>query len=284
MVKDYLPDIYQNDRLEKTKISNSRISRCSLINCRMLSPREASLYTVELKDCLIDSSSLIECDIVDCSLTENIAESNRDTIHQQITKCFFASKEIYERDMLTMDKKGKVKPYKGNDYSKIVGVALGTVAQGSLVPVLIFGTVSTNVATNFNISHDMLYDSFFYNTPPSINKEKPRFSKKILKKAEDFLKETIGDKNFKLLKNKGYVKMKCGNYTYQFNRDGNIVRDRKSHMFETKTDTGRLKSNTLPMDDLLVTFYLWAKTSPKKLEEKWGCGTITIEDKTKEKV
>jgi hypothetical protein len=119
--------------------------------------------------------------------------------------------------------------------------------------------------------------------PSNPYQEKKPFSEEVLQKAEKFLRNNVGEDNFSLLSQNKFVEVKASNnMVYGFNRNGLIYKHKSSKLFKTQKTHGRLLSNTLPMDDLLVTFYIWATADPITLEKKWGCGNISIEDGTTE--
>lgn len=115
-------------------------------------------------------------------------------------------------------------------------------------------------------------------------KSKPEFTEAELAKANKFLEETIGKKNMDILKSGGRIGIKAtSGWLYGMKSDGSIMKQKDSKLKIFKNSeviNGQLQSSTLPMDDLLASFYMWAKFKPDELEERWLCGNITIEDKT----
>ncbi len=109
-----------------------------------------------------------------------------------------------------------------------------------------------------------------------------KFSEQVLAKAEEFLRTTVGDDNFALLENGDAIFIHTSNKrVYCMNRLGRIGKGKASKIFAPKiSEQGQLHSDSLPMDDVVASFYVWANNAPDDLEAKWGCGNITIKDKT----
>ena len=102
-------------------------------------------------------------------------------------------------------------------------------------------------------------------------------------RAMKLLRDTVGEEVFRALGSGKMVAVKATNgMTYGVDIKGTIAKKTDSVLFDTPTERGRLISDTLQVEDCVASFYMWAKTNPNLLERRWQCGTITIEDKTKD--
>jgi hypothetical protein len=111
------------------------------------------------------------------------------------------------------------------------------------------------------------------------------FSTEVKQKAKQFLLRIIGEEAFNILEEGRVYEFDASNkMTYGMDAKGRILKRKSSRLFLTKATYGHLRSNNLPIEDCLATFYVWATTDPRKLEKNWGCGTITIDDVTKERI